>query len=316
VLRVLLEAVDTNAVYADESDYKQFRSAIRDIRERFSDDTPADELLIVAGAVSATLKEYGDRVTRYLQNQNSEYKFIVSMLTGTVMTAAQRSGRSMTELLQIESQLDKASALEDVREIRLNLRHCLQSVQQEIRQQEKDAANLAAELQQVLEKSAAAAGRTGLPGETTDSFAALPGRTEAQAALMEAAHSGRPFFAVVVVALRMATINARFGFPAGDRILQSLFEQFRKSLERDDRVFRWRGPSFVLLIERAAPLVEIRQTIARISSVPLSEEIDIGNRSVLLPVSSSWSVFPLVSASENVSQKIDDFVVFHAIDQR
>ncbi|MDQ1472487.1 MAG: hypothetical protein QOJ99_3967 [Bryobacterales bacterium] len=315
VLNLLLEAIETHAVHGDDEDYRQFRSGIRDIRTRFSDDTAAEELLIVAGAVTATLKEYGERATRYLHSQNSEYKYIVSMLTGTVRTAAERNGRSVTELRQIESQLNKASAIEDVREIRLNLRHCLQCMQEEICRHESDAAALAANLQQMLQESAARM-KNVLPQENADSFAGLPERISAEPALIEAARSGRPYFAVVVVAVRVATVNTRFGYSAGDRILQALFAHFRKSIEADDRVFRWRGPSFVILIERGVPIIEVRQAIARISSVPLSQQIDVGNKSVLLPISSMWSVFPVLSTGQSVTQKIDEFVRLHVPDQR
>ncbi len=106
----------------------------------------------------------------------------------------------------------------------------------------------------------------------------------------------------------MRIVNAQFGVGAGDRMLRRLSDHFRQGLMREDRLFRWRGPGFLVLMERAAPIVEIRRAIARIANALLEEHIETGSRSIMLPISATWSVFPTTSAGKDIVQEIDQFV--------
>jgi GGDEF domain-containing protein len=125
---------------------------------------------------------------------------------------------------------------------------------------------------------------------------------------MEAAASGRCCYAVALVAARIRIVNARFGVGAGDRMLQRLSDHFREGLMPQDRLFRWRGPSFLVLMERAAQIVEIRRSIARMANASLEEHIEMDSRSITLPISAAWSVFPMASAGKDIVQRIDQFV--------
>lgn len=307
VINLLLEAVEIHTVQADEQEYRQFQSDIHETAARFSDDTPDDEMLILAGALTTRLKEYGEGATRYLKARNTEYKNMVSMLTRTIVTAARGSDSSITQLRQIETQIKGASAMDDVRKIRWTLGQCLESLQAEIRQRELQSTALTAKLQEAVERSQ---GRVNVPPPDPgfDSLTSLPDRTAAEAAMMEAAASGRCCYAVAVVAARIPIVNARFGVGAGDRMLRHLSDHFREGLMPQDRLFRWRGPSFLILMERAAQIIEIRRSIARIANAPLEEHIEMGSRSITLPISAAWSVFPMMSAGKDIVQKIDQFV--------
>src|SRR6185437_4129780 len=115
----------------------------------------------------------------------------------------------------------------------------------------------------------------------------------AEQALEEVRTRGGQWYAVAIVANRIATINSRFGYAVGDRLLRKLAEGMRNGLSADDRVFRWSGPCLVALLLRTAPEHELRTELQRITSSFKEELVEIGNRAVLLPASVNWSIYPL-----------------------
>ncbi len=305
-LGVLLQAIEAHAVPGDEVDYEQFKSSIREIASQFTDETPAEELLVIAGAVASSLKEYGQRTTRFVRAQSAEYQQMLSMLTETVAAVTQGSERSVARLREIEKQLERASVIEDVRTLRLKLGQCLESMREEIAQQEMRAAVTAAELRASIEKSQASL-HVVSSHEENDPVTGLPGREAAEAALKEAIESKRCYYAVVFVANRVQAINSRFGYAVGDRVLRKLCEHFRAALSAEDRIFRWRGPSFMALVERGPAVDDVRKEIARIAGAKIEEMMEIGARSVLLPISASIAVFSMSPSVKLLAAKIDQF---------
>jgi diguanylate cyclase (GGDEF)-like protein len=306
VIGVLLHAVEAHAVHGDEVDYEQFRSGLRDIASQFTDATPPQELLVMAGAVATSLKEYAERTSRYVRTQSAEYQHMVAMLTETVAIITDGSDRAVTRLRDIEKQIERASVIEDIRSLRLKLGQCLESIQEEIQQQENQAAVTAADLRAHMEKSQAIM-QSVLPDHGVDPVTGLPSRAAAEAALTVAAKGEHDLYAVVFVADRVQAISSRFGHAVGDRVLRKVCEHFRSALSAEDRVFRWSGPTFVALLARGRAVEDVRKEIARIASAKLEDVIEIGARSVLLPISASWSVFPMTSSPKLLIGKIDQF---------
>ena len=79
-------------------------------------------------------------------------------------------------------------------------------------------------------------------------------------------------------------------------------------ISKNDRLYRWRGPGFLALLDRTGTEISIRAEIARAVSARLEQEIDLGGRLVLLPIAASWTFIPLVNSTEEaVSKKLDAF---------
>jgi GGDEF domain-containing protein len=136
----------------------------------------------------------------------------------------------------------------------------------------------------------------------------LPNFRTAEKAIRDACAANTKTYAVLLCVERVEVINSRFGFSVGDRILMIFGQHLAQCLSQTDRLYRWRGPGFLALLDRSGPEISIRAEIARIVSTRLEQEIELSGRSVLLPINSSWMLTGLADSSmEQISQKLDKF---------
>jgi hypothetical protein len=63
----------------------------------------------------------------------------------------------------------------------------------------------------------------------------------------------------------------------------------------------------VALIERSESLDRVRDQIRRIMEMRLDENLELGERAVLIPVSAAWSVFQLVAVT-TAERQIQAFI--------
>ena len=70
-------------------------------------------------------------------------------------------------------------------------------------------------------------------------------------------------------------------------------QHFAQQLSNTDQLFRWRGPAFVALLNRQAQTMAVRAEMTKMFAERLRYEVEIGSRTVLLPLSVSWNVFQL-----------------------
>jgi hypothetical protein len=73
-------------------------------------------------------------------------------------------------------------------------------------------------------------------------------------------------------------------------------------------MFRWNGPAIVMLLERPEPLDVVRGQLKRILEVKVEETFDLGHRSVLIPISTAWSAFRLVSPMALAVNQVQTFI--------
>jgi GGDEF domain-containing protein len=309
-LGLLLQLTEIHAIQGDDADYMQFRSGIHEIASRFSDETPPEEILIMVGGVAIALKEYGERTTRYIKAQGAEYQRMVTMFTDTIAATSHASDRAVGRLTDIKRKLEQACVIEDVRVLRMQLAECLESIREEICAQQAQAAAPAGN------PASPSRGPESAPAppqsQQSDPVTGLPGPPLAAAELEDTAKREAGWYAAVIVAHRLASINSRFGYAVGDRVLRKLAARLRSGFSADDRLFRWSGPSFMALLFRREFQGKIEKELARIIGPQTDELIDIGTRSILLPVSASWAVLPVNAPARVIREKIDKFVALHA----
>jgi GGDEF domain-containing protein len=118
---------------------------------------------------------------------------------------------------------------------------------------------------------------------------------------------------VAFVVDRVQLINARFGYAVGDQILVLLRDHLAKHLQAGDQLFRWTGPVFLALLDRPNLPDGVRAEVKRITSVKLETTVQIGTRSVLLPVASTSAIFSLfeIDSMPLLIEQIDAFVAGH-----
>ena len=123
-----------------------------------------------------------------------------------------------------------------------------------------------------------------------------------------ATESGRRLYVVAMVVKGVQSVNKRFGFEVGDRMLRLFKENIEKQLSRTDQLFRWDGPSLVVLMDRQEPVTQIRANIRHILDTRVEETFDVNGRSVLLPIAADWLGFPLVPPVALAVKQISEFV--------
>ncbi len=288
---LLLEAIRLHAVVGEPDEHQRFQQDIAKLENKLQQDFSPQQVLVVAGAVARALEDYNQRTTRFIRMQSAELQGMLAMLTETVAAISAGSERTVTRLQTIEKQLERASMLEDIRTLKARLSECLLAVREEARQQREETARTIAELRNEIRRaqqrqSAVAPAKPNVAPQGM-------GRAEAEAALARAVEQRLHAYAAVFVLERFDLISGRFGPNAAEQLARFFRHHLTQGILSSDAVFRWSNASFLVLMERAGSLEEARAEVQRVASVRLEWTLQIGTRTVLLPVSSRWAVIPV-----------------------
>jgi diguanylate cyclase (GGDEF)-like protein len=231
----------------------------------------------------------------------AELQNIIGMLTRAVATFGSACDRSVARLQKIECQLEQASGSEDVPLLKRSIQECLESIRDETLKQKAERARTH-EMLQVLETSHSA------PAKAPDPVTGLPNRLEAEAALAAAAEGQTPAYVAMLLVDRVALINSRYGHAAGDEVLKLFLESLQTRVLPDDRIFRWSGPAFVVILERTDRLEKVRHLFRAVVPGKIERTIHAANRTALISISSTWTLLPVVVPPADVIEELDKFL--------
>lgn len=144
--------------------------------------------------------------------------------------------------------------------------------------------------------------------QALDVVTGLPGKEQAAEALCNAASSPDPKYLLVAVITRVPAVQLRFGPAAADRVLAVAAEHFRKALFPHDALYRWEGPVFLAILPRAERIDLVRAMARRFAGEKLEVPLEVGNRTLLFPVSASWAIFQFLPPVEDVMRVVNAFV--------
>lgn len=307
VVSMLLHGIADHAVAADPQELESFRLDMQSIEEAANQNTSHDQLLVIAGAAIHALDSYSARATRTIRRQGAELQKMIDMLAQTVIAIGGGGERAALALNEIRGDLEQAGSLETVQSIKSRLGECLVKVRDEATRQKLENEAALCELRVHLSRTNPAAEDVG--SAATDPITLLPNQDKAMSALQEALKTpGRKYVLTLVVG-RMQPINARFGHSVGDEMLRLLKRHVQAQvLQTGDALFRWSGPTLVALLPRPETIDQIRSRLKRVLDVPLQNEVDVGGRTVLLPLSIAWSVIALIPPITNTSTFIGKFI--------
>ena len=309
---LLLEAIACHAVECDPAEHQLFQTCIREIIVKMEKSRNDTEMLVLTGEAIKTVETYNRGVQRSLNSRVKELQSIVSMFTRSMLLVSKSTAGSATKLRNIEHQIEKSSHTEDLRVLKTQLEVSLGAICEEAAEQERRSEQLAEQLRDTMSRPGTAEVLSEAVADL-DLVTGLPNFRGAEQALRSAIAAGSNTYAALFCVERVDVINSRFGFSIGDRILMLFGQHLAQHLSKNDRLFRWRGPTFLALIDRNGPEMSIRAEIARIVSTRLEQEIELSGRSVLLPVSAAWMVTGMADSSiEKISKKLDAFSVAQA----
>lgn len=308
--RLLLQAIGLHSVEGEPQEHQLFRATLNDLQAKLSEKVPPSEGLVAVGVASKAMEDYSRHTSRFIKAQNFERQSVIQMLAETVIRLAPESGHAAAELREIDAKLGKATTVEEIRALKSRMAECLKSIQHAPAEKPEENSPQITAKSEMNDELEGATGET--PWENVpqndDPLTGLPIRQRGEMAVRQCSQTGKRWYAVVFVVDRIRVINARFGYAIGDRILFLFVQRLAQELLASDQLFRWAGASFMAVLERSGSEEEVGRQMERIFSRRQEETFTVGPRSVVLPISASWSVIPISDSElDAVVRKIDWF---------
>jgi GGDEF domain-containing protein len=228
------------------------------------------------------------------------------MITDTVARISGENARSVQRLQEIANKFDRAGSFEDLRTLKSHLGDCLQAFREEMVRQKAESDMTIRSLQLEIQRRPSIAGAVAL--DEMDPVTGLFRQGAGLQAMRAATDSGKRLYVLAMVVKGVQSVNARFGFEVGDRMLRAFKSKMERHLLHADRMFRWDGPAIVVLMDRAEPISQVRAQIRRMLDSHIDESFDIDGRSVLIPIAAEWLAFPLLPPVTLAGRQIESFI--------
>jgi GGDEF domain-containing protein len=299
IIGLLIEGLALHSVDFDSEQHGAFRLAIREVAKRFERAIYFQDFLALAGEANKMIQSYGESVEKYIRFLTTEKHLAINLLSESLLRVCNSSDKSAEALRHVEKDLKNASQLDDMRLLRAKLAEVVDTVCQEAKRHEQQVKTL---LEQVSESGGLALG-------ARDPITGLSTLKRAEARINEVANSGRQGFVLVFFLRNVDVVNRRFGYAAGDAVLQKFTAYLRKKFVGLDQLFRWRGPCFLVVVERTGSLETFRVEAERVGSRGPEQEVEGNGKSMLFRLTAANAVFPIGRAQDNsdLSGKIDRF---------
>jgi len=305
---LLLEGVSKSALAYDREEYSEFCATLGKLAAMLVTIRDPGSALAVAEAANEAIEDYNRGALNVHAAQTVELRCMIEMLSQTLMALADSGGQSVVVLQNIRNQVESARQLDDIRLLRARLGDSLKSISDEARRQRERNAEI---LKRAEQAALAAAGQR--DDHEVDRVSGLPSAEKAESAIGDRIGPESRYYAAVFVVERVESVNLRYGYAAGDQLLQTFGRYLVAQLEPMDEVFRWRGPTFVALLDRTTSADAVRAELARFASSRQEHMTQVDGRPLKLPLSCAWAVVPLAKCqiAGEASQQIDRFVTEH-----
>ncbi len=297
--QILLQGIGDHAIRCDPDEYIRFRQSMELTGAALADCAAGPETLIQAGGAIRLLEDYNRRTAQQLRVRGSELEGMVKMLTGAIGEISTAGEENVSRLHRIEGMVSSVTQIEDVRAVRAQLSICLDEIRKEAGRQKTVSSGAIDRLKQDLERVQA--------GTSTDALTGLPVRAQAVELIGTACASEQPALVAIMVIDRLQAVNAALGSEAGDQLLRYFSGYVARGLTSGDQLFRWTGASLLALVLRPAKIETLREEIRYLLDQKLEYTVRTATRSVRLPVTARWTLFPMMASSRLLIQKIDTF---------
>jgi GGDEF domain-containing protein len=307
MLELLAATVTEHPIDIDHAECDRFKSEVAGIRGRFSRDASSEQFSLAVSAISTALERHHRAVNSLARRQGSELQNMVAMLTQTIKSMGAGSEHSASNLEMIAGQLKRASALEDIYQLRLRLGDCLKNLRDEATRQRNENQGSVQKLKQELAASQQRLANHGIETDV-DRVTGFAGRSAAEVAIHEAAEEPEQHYVVVAVLGKMQSINARFGYAVGDEVLCDFAARVAGRLCSRAAFYRWSGPAVIGILRRAETINAIRAEVARVAEDPITKSLVNGEQNAFLTTSAVSMVLPVAPPAGEIIARIDNFV--------
>jgi GGDEF domain-containing protein len=304
--QLLLQAIGLHAVEGERADYESFQATITDVQASITQDPSPSNVMLSTGSTVKALQDYNRRTSLFIRAQSTELQSIVGMLTQSMLQIMAGSQASVSRLQELQKQIENACMADDMRAIKSKLSECLEGIKVETVKQREDATRMVAELNKGLVKAQGV--KPIAPVGETDPLTGIPMRPQAEAAIRAACAAGTHAYAGLFILDRLQAISSRFGFGLGDQVMLFYLQHLSQGLSPRDQLFRWGPETLLAVLHREEAPDHVRRTLARFLSRRLDNTFEVGDRPVVVPIASTWTIVPLFSATAmDVMSKLEAF---------
>jgi GGDEF domain-containing protein len=305
-VNLLVEKIGAAAIVVDPEEYDAFKADLAAILARVGPEVSIETLMLTIGSAGQALETYNKRIAGIFDGRTRKLQNAINMITETVVQLGDQKSLAVQRLHEIGDAFERAGTFTDLDTLRAHLNDCLLNFRQETIRQREESESLIAGLRAQIERGNLLAKRSG--AENLDPATGLPGKEMCLDALRQPSTGGGCRYVVTMVVSRIASVNARFGYAAGNRILRTFAEFIEKQLPPSDKLFRWNGPAIVAVLEKSEPLDRVRVEVKRILETRLEDNLELAERSVLIPISATWSIFQFIAGVPAAEKQIQAFI--------
>jgi diguanylate cyclase (GGDEF)-like protein len=308
-VQTLIRGVALHAIESQPEEFAQLQRRMGEIADSLNRESSADDLLLAISKTLFLTEDYNRQAAVIFKAQVEELRGMVSKMTETMQFILSSSETSVKQLAFMESQLQRANTLEDLRQLKTYTSACLSMVRRESTRLQTEAREKADALKNDVERLSARL-KLAAVEESQDPVTGLPGRAAAEQAIEEKVSAAKPFVTALFLMDRLASINGRFGHSVGDEIVVSCAHMLAKKLS-GATLYRWSGPGFIALFDPSVGLADAEKQARQASSQELEKSIDSDNRMVMIVVGISCHVqqIPSKATAGELFRRMDGIMV-------
>lgn len=305
-VHLLLQGAALHSLAIDPAEHNNFREDMARLVESLEQDPSPENVLLITGAANKTIEEYNRRIVRQLRMQHAQMHEMIAMLSKTIAELGGPQHSPVAKLLEVEKQLESATAVEDLVRLKSKLSESLRQIREEFAQQREQAQRAIEELKQRLHQCTSRL-ESHAPDHSELNF---PGREEAAAAIRQLMQARRRAHVALFAADNYRAVLWRFKNEVAAKLMQTLHDHLASRLGAQDRFFIWRPGSLLALITRSDDSETLKLEITTALATRLEINARLPQREVLLPIHTSWTLVALISepSPEAVFLKLDQFL--------
>jgi diguanylate cyclase (GGDEF)-like protein len=308
-LQVLIRGIAFHAIESPAEEAAELRRQMAAVADELNSESSADDLLVAIGRTLRLIEEYNRRAAVIFKGQIEELRGMLATMTETVQFIVSSSETSVKQLSFVETQLQRASGLEDLRQLKTYTLSCLSLVRRESTRLQSETKEKVEALKNDVERLSIRL-KAAVVEESEDSVTGLPGRAAAEQVIEEKVAAGKTFAAALFLMDRMEAINGRFGHSVGDEIVMSCAQMLAKDL-RGATLYRWSGPGFLAIFDTSVGIGEAENRAKHAAAQKLEKNVDAGERVLMVVVSVSCHVqqISVKSTPDDLFRRMDGFMV-------
>ena len=132
-LQILLRGIAVHAVESGPEILEQFRHQMAEVSNSLNKESSAQDLMIAIGRALRLTEDYNRQAAAIFKNEVEELRSMLATMAETVQFIVSSSEISVKQLTFMESQLQIANGLEDLRQLKTYTSACLSLVRREER---------------------------------------------------------------------------------------------------------------------------------------------------------------------------------------